>query len=97
MRDAFSRQGLRGLLIGLTLITIPFTFYVSNVSVLSPNRASVTFSIIYGGKPVVANQGGWAVKDGTWKVAGTTFCGLVSLSGTTPIACHTVKGTSLPS
>lgn len=70
---------------------------VSNVTVLSPNRASVTFSIIYGGKPVVANQGGWAVKEGTWKVAGTTFCGLVSLSGTTPAACMTAKATSLPS
>jgi DHA1 family tetracycline resistance protein-like MFS transporter len=35
MRDAFSRKELRGLLIGLTLITIPFTFYVSNVSVLA--------------------------------------------------------------
>jgi hypothetical protein len=70
---------------------------VSNVTVLSANRASVTFSIIYGGKPVVSNQGGWAVKQGTWKVAGTTFCGLVSLSGTTPAACMTVKATSLPS
>lgn len=35
LRDAFSRKGLRGLLIGLALITIPFTFYVSNVSVLA--------------------------------------------------------------
>lgn len=71
---------------------------VSNVTLLSPNRASVTFSIIYGGKPVVANQGGWAVKEGgIWKVAGTTFCGLVSLSGTTPPACMTAPATTLPS
>ena len=71
---------------------------VSNVTLLSPNRASVTFSIIYGGKPVVANQGGWAVKEGgIWKVSGETFCGLVSLSGTTPAACMTAKATTLPS
>ena len=71
---------------------------VSNVTLLSPNRASVTFSIIFGGKPVVANQGGWAVKeDGIWKVSGETFCGLVSLSGTTPPACMTAKATTLPS
>jgi len=35
IRDAFTRKGLTGLLIGFTLITIPFTFYVSNVSVLA--------------------------------------------------------------
>jgi len=35
IRDAFARKGLTGLLIGFTLITIPFTFYVNNVSVLA--------------------------------------------------------------
>jgi len=35
IRDAFSRKGLAGLLVGYTLITIPFMFYVNNVSVLA--------------------------------------------------------------
>jgi MFS transporter, DHA1 family, tetracycline resistance protein len=35
IRDAFTRKSLTGLLVGFTLVTIPFTFYVSNISVLA--------------------------------------------------------------
>lgn len=70
---------------------------VSKVNVISPDKATVTFSVLINGQPVLPNQGGWAVKqDGRWKVAAQTFCGLVSMGGPTPAACADPKNTALP-
>jgi hypothetical protein len=73
------------------------TVKVSGVTIVSPQRAAVEYSILYNGSPVVSNQSGWAVNDGgTWKVSATTFCNLVSLSGKTPAPCLVTKTTALP-
>lgn len=71
---------------------------VSKVVVTSPNRASVTFSILINGSPILPNQSGYAVREnGKWKVAGTTFCGLLTAEGNPPAACKLAAATALPS
>jgi hypothetical protein len=71
---------------------------VSKVVVNSPNRATVTFSILLSGSPVLPNQTGYAVKEGgTWKVSGATFCALLTAAGSPPAACKTAAATALPS
>jgi hypothetical protein len=69
---------------------------VSKVTVTKPaSQASVDYSILIGGKPVLSNQSGTAVyQDGTWKVGVTSFCGLLALesgaaAGSLPAACKT--------
>ena len=55
---------------------------VSNVSFTSPTSATVTYSLSLQGNVVEPNATGKAVlEDGTWKVADSTLCGLVALTG----------------
>jgi hypothetical protein len=69
------------------------TAKVTKVTVVSPTQAKVTYSILIGGSPALANQSGVAVKEnGTWKVGLASFCGLLKLEnqGSTsslPSAC----------
>jgi hypothetical protein len=64
----------------------------------TPNIARVTFTITGGGRPLLANVGGYAVREGgRWKVAATTFCMLLKLEGSAPAACHDPSITALPS
>jgi hypothetical protein len=66
------------------------TAKVSKVTVTSPTRAKVTYSILIGGSPALSNQTGVAVlQGGTWKVGLASFCGLLTLenSGKTPSVC----------
>jgi hypothetical protein len=56
------------------------TAKVTKVTVTSPTQAKVTYSILIGGSPALANQTGVAVKEGgTWKVGLASFCGLLTL------------------
>lgn len=66
------------------------TAKVTKVTVTSPTQAKVTYSILIGGSPALANQTGVAVKQGgTWKVGLASFCGLLTIenNGTAPAAC----------
>jgi hypothetical protein len=71
------------------------TAKVTKVTVQSPNQAKVTYSILIGGSPALANQSGVAVKEGgTWKVGLASFCGLLTLenngnSSSLPSVCKT--------
>ena len=56
------------------------TAKVTKVTMVSPTQAKVTYSILIGGQPALANQAGVAVlQDGTWKVGLASFCGLLAL------------------
>ena len=69
------------------------TAKVTKVTVVSPSQAKVTYTILLGGQPALANQAGVAVKQGgSWKVGVASFCGLLTVenSGKTsglPAAC----------
>lgn len=61
---------------------------VSAVTLNDPTHATVTYSILMGGNPVLPNQAGKAVQDaGKWKVAAATFCQLMTLQGGKSAAC----------
>jgi hypothetical protein len=66
---------------------------VTKVTVVSATQATVTYSILEGGKTVLANQKGVAVyQDGTWKVGIASFCRLLTLenggkTSSLPAAC----------
>lgn len=71
---------------------------VRDVRLVSAATARVTFSILLAGKPVLADQTGYAVReDGVWKVADVTFCGLLTMQGGAPAACSTPAATTTPS
>jgi hypothetical protein len=56
------------------------TAKVTKVTMLSATQAKVTYSILVGGSPALANQSGVAVyQGGTWKVGLASFCGLLAL------------------
>ena len=71
------------------------TAKVTKVTVQSPSQAKVTYSILIGGSPALANRSGVAVKQGgTWKVGLASFCGLLTLenngnSSSLPSVCKT--------
>jgi hypothetical protein len=72
---------------------------VSDVKVVSPKLADVTFTILVSGSPLLPDQHGYAVnEDGKWKIAGVTFCGLLAAQGPTnvPPVCSTPAATALP-
>jgi hypothetical protein len=69
---------------------------VSKVQLQSPHYAVVTFTLLIGGTPTLADQTGYAVLDGTWKVSGLTFCGLIQLQGPLPPACSLPAATAAP-
>jgi hypothetical protein len=63
---------------------------VTAITVQSPARANVTYSILVSGTPELTNQPGVAVyQSGTWKVGDQSFCALLTLenSGKAPTAC----------
>lgn len=71
---------------------------VSKVTLDSPDKASVVFTIRLAGAPVLPNTPGFAVREaGSWKVAGLTFCGLLQVQGSPPPVCAQPAATSLPS
>ncbi len=68
---------------------------VSEMSLVSPGRASVVYTILMDDKPVLPDQTGYAVKvDGKWKVSASSFCGLLTLEngGTPPAECAAQGG-----
>jgi hypothetical protein len=70
---------------------------VSSVSLSSPDVADVQFSITSNGITALRDVPGKAVREnGTWKVAATTFCQLLSLEGSAPKACDDPSITALP-
>jgi hypothetical protein len=67
---------------------------VTSVTVTSPTQASVTYTILLAGSPVLSNQKGVAVlQDGTWKVGDASFCSLLTLEngGKPPAVCSSVS------
>lgn len=71
---------------------------VSKVTVTKPAaQATVDYSILLSGKPVLSDQPGTSVyQDGTWKVGASSFCGLLTLesggsTGSLPAACKTAS------
>lgn len=66
---------------------------VTKVTVVSATQATVIYSILEGGKTVLAKQTGVAVfQDGTWKVGIASFCRLLTLenggkTSSLPAAC----------
>lgn len=54
---------------------------VSSVTLEPPDQASVTYTILLGGKPLAKNLTGTAVyTGGSWKISMTTFCGLLHVA-----------------
>jgi hypothetical protein len=74
------------------------TATVSAVVLQSANVANVSFSLLSGGKVLLPDTPGTAVKEnGTWTVAAETFCALLKLQGAAPKACDDTSITALPS
>ena len=64
------------------------TATVATVTMNTRYKATVVYSILLSGKPVLVDTIGSAVlENGKWKVAGATFCGLRTAQGTTPKVC----------
>jgi hypothetical protein len=69
------------------------TAKVTKVTLISPAKAKVTYSILVGGQPQLRNQAGVAEKQrGIWKVGVASFCGLLTLenagkTSSLPAAC----------
>ncbi|MFE3292296.1 hypothetical protein [Rhodococcus sp. NPDC059234] len=74
------------------------TATVSTVDLDSPGHATVTYTVLLDGKPVLPDQTGEAVEvDGTWKVAQSTFCALLTLEGNPPPVCASPTTAAAPS
>lgn len=70
---------------------------VSNVSSTAADHATVTFTVLFNGKPALVGQPGSAVRvDGMWKVTAATFCALLTLEGNPPPVCATATPTPTP-
>ena len=66
---------------------------VSNVTLTSATKATVTYSLTIGGKPVLADLKGEAVlQNGTWKVGDQSFCALLSLEQVKAPGCPRSAG-----
>lgn len=71
------------------------TATVSTVTLDTRFKATVVYTILLAGKPVLVDTIGAAVQeDGKWKVAGATFCGLLTAQGPPPKACAPAAATS---
>jgi len=58
------------------------TATVSAVRIVSPTKATVTYSILQGGQVALPDQSGQAVlQDGVWKVSAKSFSALLKLEG----------------
>jgi hypothetical protein len=70
---------------------------VTKVTIVSPDQATVTYTILVSGSPALSNKTGTAVyQDGTWKVGIASFCSLLALenggsTGSLPAACKTAS------
>ncbi|MCU1492685.1 MAG: hypothetical protein JWO62_449 [Acidimicrobiaceae bacterium] len=63
---------------------------VSKVTLTSPTRATVRYSLTLGGQPALTNQSGVSVlQGGTWKVGAKSFCALLALEQVKAAACPT--------
>jgi hypothetical protein len=72
------------------------TATVSNVSATA-DHATVTFTVLFNGKPAVVGQPGSAIRTGgSWKVTASTFCALLTMEGNPPPACATATPTPTP-
>jgi hypothetical protein len=63
---------------------------VQSVTITSPTEATVHYTVLLSGSPVLTGQKGTAVyQDGTWKVSTASFCGLAALEsgGKAPAEC----------
>ena len=64
------------------------TATVSTVTLNTRYKATVVYTILLSGKPVLVDTIGSAVQEnGKWKVAGATFCGLLTAQGPPPKVC----------
>ncbi len=64
------------------------TVEIAEVVVLDATHAELRFTVNISGNPVVSNQLGHAVREADgWKIAATTMCGLVAISGGVSQAC----------
>jgi hypothetical protein len=82
---------------GNTPIAQGVTAKVSAIHAQSADVAAVTFSLISGGQPLLADTHGYAVREGgKWKVAAQTFCSLLTSNGNPPKACSDPAITALP-
>lgn len=73
------------------------TATVSTVTMNSPNKATVVYTLLLSGTPVLVDTTGSAVHEsGKWKVAGATFCGLLTAQGPPPPVCARATATSAP-
>jgi len=62
--------------------TADISVSVDVVQFVDATHAAVWFTIAADGRPLLQHHGGGAVMiDGTWKMARSTFCGLMSLGG----------------
>ncbi|MFC9790252.1 hypothetical protein [Rhodococcus sp. NPDC127528] len=74
------------------------TATVSTVDLDAPGHATVTYTVLMDGKPVLPDQTGEAVEvDGNWKVAQSTFCALLTLEGSPPPVCAAPTTAAAPS
>jgi len=67
---------------------------VKSVTVTSPTQATVKYSILVSGTPVLQGQTGTAVNEnGTWKVGIGSFCALLTLQngGKAPAGCSSAS------
>jgi len=61
---------------------------VSSVTVTSPTKATVKYTVYLNGSPALPNATGVAIyQDGTWKVGLASFCGLLKLETVTAPGC----------
>jgi len=70
---------------------------VKSANLISPDTAKVIFTVSVGGQALLPDAPGYAVRiDGSWKVAATTFCSLLTLEGEKSGACSNPAVTALP-
>jgi hypothetical protein len=70
---------------------------VTKVEMQSPVVAHVTFDVSLDGQLILPGAKGYAVREnGSWKLAATTFCQLLTLEGTKSNLCKDPKETALP-
>lgn len=68
------------------------TVKVSRVTLTSPTRATVRYTILLGGTPAMKGQVGTAMKEGGhWVVGAATFCQLLTLEQSAPPLCEKVS------
>ena len=66
---------------------------VASVKIDGPAKATVTYTLLLNGGPVLQGvKGGAVLEDGTWKVGATSFCQLAALQGAAPKACPPAAG-----